>query len=126
MLPLESHRIIRALRQGVKERPPPVVVAHRGHGLLIASNAVHSRSSDSHVTPLALRPARRVHYQHVVAGTHRRLQMAVGFPAGAVADAVGERGTMVVLTLACIGIVAVGWLGSRTMRSMHAAAEAAA
>ena len=54
------------------------------------------------------------------------LQMAVGFPAGAVADAVGERGTMVVLALACIGIVAAGWLGSRTMRSMHAAAEAAA
>ena len=49
------------------------------------------------------------------------LQMVVGFPAGAVADAVGERGTMVALASACIAIVAVGWLGSRSMRRANVA-----
>ncbi len=42
------------------------------------------------------------------------LQMVVGFPTGAVADAVGERGTMVGMALACLAIVAVGWLSQRS------------
>ncbi len=50
------------------------------------------------------------------------LQMAVGFPAGAVADAVGERGTMIVLALGCMAIVAIGWMASRSMRRADAAA----
>lgn len=41
------------------------------------------------------------------------LQMVVGFPAGAVADAVGERGTMVGLALGCLAIVAAGWASQR-------------
>lgn len=44
------------------------------------------------------------------------LQMAIGFPAGALADAAGERGTMVALAVACIVIVAIGWVASRSMR----------
>lgn len=53
------------------------------------------------------------------------LQMAVGFPAGAVADAVGERGTMIGLAIVCIAIVATGWIASRSMRR-DAAAERSA
>jgi predicted MFS family arabinose efflux permease len=44
------------------------------------------------------------------------LQMAVGFPAGVVADAVGERGTMIALAVGCMAIVAAGWTASRSMR----------
>jgi predicted MFS family arabinose efflux permease len=46
------------------------------------------------------------------------LQMAIGFPAGAVADAVGERGTMIALALGCIAIVTIGWVASGTMRRL--------
>ena len=42
------------------------------------------------------------------------LQMAVGFPAGAVADAVGERGTMIGLAIGCLAIVTAGWAASRS------------
>ena len=49
------------------------------------------------------------------------LQMAVGFPAGAVADAVGERGTMVALAIACLVIVAVGWTASHVRRGREPA-----
>jgi predicted MFS family arabinose efflux permease len=44
------------------------------------------------------------------------LQMAVGFPAGAVADATGERGTMAGLAVVCIVIVGIGWMASRAVR----------
>lgn len=54
------------------------------------------------------------------------LQMVVGFPAGAVADAVGERPTMVVLGLACLTVVAIGRFASRTMRAESRAAGALA
>jgi len=47
------------------------------------------------------------------------LQMAVGFPAGAVADVIGERGTMIGLAAGCLAIVAAGWTTSRSIR--HAA-----
>jgi len=41
------------------------------------------------------------------------LQMVVGFPVGAIADAIGERGTMVGLAIGCLLIVATGWRPSR-------------
>jgi MFS family permease len=41
------------------------------------------------------------------------LQMVIAFPAGAIADAAGERGTMAGLALACIAVVGVGWAASR-------------
>lgn len=44
------------------------------------------------------------------------LQMAVGFPAGAVADVAGERGTMIGLAIVSLAIVAIGWTASRSMR----------
>jgi predicted MFS family arabinose efflux permease len=44
------------------------------------------------------------------------LQMAVGFPAGAVADVIGERGTMIALAAGCMAIVAAGWTTSRSIR----------
>lgn len=44
------------------------------------------------------------------------LQMAIGFPAGAIADAVGERGTMTGLAIGCIAVCAIGWAASRSMR----------
>ena len=53
------------------------------------------------------------------------LQMAIGFPAGAVADAVGERGTMAGLAVCCIAVVAVGWSASRSMRRADAVEVAA-
>jgi predicted MFS family arabinose efflux permease len=52
------------------------------------------------------------------------LQMAVGFPAGAVADVVGERGTMVGLAVISLAIVAIGWTASRSMRRVDAVAVA--
>ena len=53
------------------------------------------------------------------------LQMVVGFPAGVLADAVGERGTMAGLAVACVGIVAVGWVASRSLRREEPAIAAA-
>ena len=47
------------------------------------------------------------------------LQMVVGFPAGALADAVGERGTMAGLAVACVAIVVVGWVASRSLRQVQ-------
>jgi predicted MFS family arabinose efflux permease len=44
------------------------------------------------------------------------LQMAIGFPAGAVADVVGERGTMVALALISLAVIAIGWVASSSMR----------
>ncbi len=41
------------------------------------------------------------------------LQMVVGFPAGAVADAIGERGTMAGMAVICLAIVSVGWASQR-------------
>ncbi len=45
------------------------------------------------------------------------LQMIMGFPAGALADQVGERGTLALLGLCSFGIVVVGFLSSGLMRS---------
>ncbi len=53
------------------------------------------------------------------------LQMAVAFPAGAAADAVGERGTMIGLALGSLAIVAAGWTALRSMRRTDAAAARA-
>lgn len=52
------------------------------------------------------------------------LQMVVGFPVGAIADAVGERGALVGLAIACVSVVALGWLPSRSrLPAMPAAAR---
>jgi predicted MFS family arabinose efflux permease len=50
------------------------------------------------------------------------LQMIVGFPAGALADQVGERATLMLLAVCSLGVVAIGYLSSRTFRSQSKAA----
>jgi MFS family permease len=52
------------------------------------------------------------------------LQMIVGFPAGALADQVGERFTLVALACLCLVIVAVGYTASRARRGGPAVAAA--
>ncbi len=49
------------------------------------------------------------------------LQMIVGFPAGALADAVGERVTLTVMAIACSTIVTAGFLASRGRKRAMAA-----
>jgi predicted MFS family arabinose efflux permease len=44
------------------------------------------------------------------------LQMIAGFPAGALADAVGERPTLMLLAVLALGVVAAGFASSRTLR----------
>jgi predicted MFS family arabinose efflux permease len=53
------------------------------------------------------------------------LQMAVGFPAGVIADIAGERYTMAGLAAGCICVVAIGWVASRSMRREGALSAAA-
>lgn len=53
------------------------------------------------------------------------LQMIVGFPAGALADQVGERFTLAVLACLCLVIVAVGYAASRSLRPAPAVPVAA-
>jgi len=53
------------------------------------------------------------------------LQIIVGFPAGALADAVGERATLALLAACGGAIVAAGYLASRAVRS-HSPARAPA
>ncbi len=45
------------------------------------------------------------------------LQMIIGFPAGALADQVGERATMILLALVCLAVVTTGYLWSRPLRA---------
>ena len=49
------------------------------------------------------------------------LQMIMGFPAGAIADAVGERATMAGLAVACLVVVAAGYSSTRTPHARAAA-----
>jgi MFS family permease len=45
------------------------------------------------------------------------LQMIVGFPAGALADEIGERATLSLLGLCCLAVVIIGALASGLLRS---------
>lgn len=54
------------------------------------------------------------------------LQMIVGFPAGALADQVGERATLIVLAVGCLAVVAAGALASGSLRKRRAIASTVA
>jgi predicted MFS family arabinose efflux permease len=54
------------------------------------------------------------------------LQMIVGFPAGALADAAGERATLALMAVLCLVVVAAGFLVSRDLRAGPAATPVAA
>jgi hypothetical protein len=51
------------------------------------------------------------------------LQMIVGFPAGALADQIGERTTLALLGMLCFVIVVLGTLSSGLLRSRLPAAR---
>jgi predicted MFS family arabinose efflux permease len=53
------------------------------------------------------------------------VQMIVGFPAGAIADAIGERVTLIMLAGCCMAVIGAGWVSLQARRRTVAAAAPA-